>query len=308
MTINCFGDSITNGNAGTTTRYPVIVGQMLNTTINNYGVGGTQIADQMSSIYNNTKQDSTLLTGVNDLLFYGSSTYDYEKTLLSALVYLGSSSTTKGVNCGGSSSWVISGAYGGTTTICSSVVGDVLYGAATGTVVYVALLQTNNGGGGLAEISIDGTVMGTYSCYGNTAPKSGLGYSPTLIRFNGLSNTSHTITIKNVSTGANKTIFVDYIASNCVGNKVVVSGVVPATAAVYASCPAPINNGSVALCATYSTLIQNTVITLQNDGLNIKYIPLADFNASTMNAANDVHPNTNGQYYLASVFYKKYLE
>jgi len=307
MTINAFGDSVTNGTAGTSIRYPVVAASILGQSLNNYGIGGSMIADQVASIFGNAKQDSFFLTGLNDLLYFGSSTVDYEKILKSCLVYLASGEIVKGQNMTKTGSWTNSGIYGANISVMNNTLNDSVSCSVTGTIVYVSLTQINNGTGGLAEIWIDGNLMTSCGCYGNTAPQSGLAYSPTLLRFAGLSSGSHTVEIKNISTASNNCIWVDYVASNTVGNKICVGGVLPSTNAAYAACVAPVNHGSQTNCAAYGTLISNDCSLFSADGLDIRYVNLNTYDPAVLNVINDVHPNLNGQCYLAVEFLLKYF-
>lgn len=306
MTLNVFGDSITVGSGtGADPWYSEIIANILDTTVNNYGINGAQMADIINPIYENTKQDSLLLSGFNDYRFFGSSTVDYQKVLECAIVYLASGQVIKGQTGTLTGSWVNAGAYGGNITTTTSTVGDTAVYSVTGTCVYIALTQINNGSGGLAQISIDGNIITSCGCYGNSTANSGQNYSPTMLRFTGLSAGPHTVEIKNISTGSNKTIFIDFVASNYPGNALIVGETLKCTTANYTLGYPTFSNGSDAIVADYNAVI-DSMTKYAADGLNIKIAKML-YNPNTQSVPGNAHPTTAGQCNIALCFLNNYV-
>jgi hypothetical protein len=310
MTINCFGDSITVGTGtGAAIWYSQILGSLLNTSSNNYGINGSQLADDIAAIFSNSVCDSFLLTGFNDMRYYGAPPADFEQILQSAIVWIASGNKIKGQDPTAwtfTGNWGAAGAYGGAMTKYTSDNGATMSCTITGSVLYLSYTKINTGVGGSFNLTIDGVDYGTFNCFGNTATYSNLGYNPCLIRIPGLSNTAHTVVITNLTS---KDIFIDYIASNyAYGRVLVLGGCLTCTPYNYTlGAPAPyFQNGSDINAALFSNIISNNASLFAGDGFLVGYAPI-NYNPNTQSVSGNVHPTTFGQCAIAFGFLNEYL-
>lgn len=308
MTINAFGDSITVGTGtGAVTWYAQLIGTMLNTTVNNYGINGAQIADMIPGIYANPINDTLMLTGFNDMRYYGMTNVpQYKASLYSAAVWIASGNKVLGQSGSVSytGTWNNIAVYGGAIGKYSQAIGNTATFSITGSVIYISSIMLATSAGGTFSVTVDGTVIGTYSCSGMVNTNSMISYAPFLIRIPGLTNTSHTVVITQLTAGV---IYFDFAATPVSGHTVVLSSCLTCTAYNYTlGAPPPLFTlGSDAAAALYTTANQDVATTLAADGLDVRFSNMV-YNPNTESTVGNVHPTTVGQCAISLCFLNIY--
>lgn len=301
-TINCFGDSLTVGQDALPYNYPNFVASALNVSVNNLGINGSQLADQMPSIFSTALNDSFLLTGFNDARFYGSCVQSYIDALQSSIVYLSCSNLVKAINMGGSGGWNITGVYGGNLGQYTSTLNNYLYTIITGSVIYICGIKLINGAGTF-NVNIDGTIYGPYSCNGFQNTYSNISYGPFVIRIAGLTNTAHSVII---SSNGDGNTFINYIASpNGSGNRLVLGECLKMNAIGYALAAPTWNHSSDAVVSAYNTEINNQAAAFAADGCNVSVAHM-EYDPNRQADSGNIHPTAYGHMVIASNFIKAY--
>lgn len=308
MTINVFGDSITVG-VSASTNYGKILGSCLQQTVNNYGISGSQIIDQINGIYNSPSIDSFMLTGFNDMRNYGS-TYmsTYSDVLAAAVAWLASGSRMYAQNPAVtySGSWAVVGTYGGAITNYSSLIGSTATVSLTGTVIYIGMCRISSdypSFNGVVNVKVDGVDHGDYNCFGFKAPYSTQYYAPGLIRITGLSSGTHSVVVTHKS---GNFIYLDYFASNAPGPTIVLSDCLKCTAVDYTLGSPNWDKGSDAVVASYTSAVDSIATMFNADGLNIKRSHMKYDPNTQVAGPGDVHPSTEGQASIAYCFLNTY--
>lgn len=293
--INFFGDSITVG-TGAKIAFPNIIAALLHVNIYNYAVGGTQIADQVSSIYKAYPADSIFLTGFNDARFYGSITNDYQSILYAMVAYLGCKNKWK---FNPSGNWKSSTLYKGFSTVESYEPGDSLSFEFKGSILYLAYTKFAEKYTGSFEVLIDNISFGIYYCNGMLNPFSKIGYEPALIRISGLSNENHKVTINHIDKGLVSLQWYSTPTNNVV-NKVILGETLHMDNTGYAIGFPFWNHSSNAVVKIYNAIINEIANRFHDDGLNVKVAKM-NYDPITKNS-DHVHPNDDGQETIAKDF------
>lgn len=256
------------------------------------------VPDQASAVYSCSATSSdkiTLMLGINDERIYGTNstkqTY-FKDGLISLSVYL-SSHTTKAIN-GGS----YAGTWGNTTAYGigkhSYTKGSKLTFTINGPVLYLGYIKQANNGGQFT-VKVDGVSMGTFSSNGDGINSNlGLNYGPQLLRFSGLTNSSHSVEIEVVSaTSTSNRVYVDWWGTPSSKNTVHLANIPYATAYV--------SGGSDANVDLYNEEIERIVSTLTADGLDVRLI---NVNAVLADADmfDEYHPNDSGHEKIANAY------
>lgn len=299
--LNFFGDSTTVGVSADTTAipYPTYVSFALDIQINNYGISGSQLADDISNIYSKPIYDSFIMSGYNDLRYYGANYTDWQNALESAVAWLGNSTKMKAQGSGMTytGTWTNTAVYGGAIGKFSQTVGNTVSFGFTGSILYISSIRLTSAAGGTFDVNIDGTDYGTYSCTGFVDCDSGLGYSPFLVRLTGLANTTHTVTLTQNGAG---TIYFDFAAVPNSGNKVVLVPCCTSNATGYALQPNIWNHGNDTIAATYHSIAASVASMFAGDGLNV-VCGTSEYSPALGHIGSDnVHPNNFGYMVIAA--------
>lgn len=163
----------------------------------------------------------------------------------------------------------------------------------TGTSVYIGyIIQNFTGSDSVAEIRIDGNLVGTIGSYGVINTSGGSTYADAAVRFDGLSAGSHTVEITVTSSGKN--FYLNYIAGNNNSGgqypKIALSNVIRMTAGGYST-----HGSSDAIVDQYNVIVDDLVAEFVADGFDVTLVD----NHTAVNPATDitsdgVHPNNSG--------------
>jgi lysophospholipase L1-like esterase len=310
-----FGDSITAGNAASTTalRYTNLICAGKNYTLTNVGVSGSQLADtgQIDLIYATASwydQTYTLLSGVNDMRTRGTNAallQNYEDALMAALAWLAIPSNRRTLGSAGSAvgTWSATTRYAITTGKKSSTTGDTLSFTARGSVVYVGATRLTTAGGAFT-VSVDGTVFGPYLCSGGDTTAWGKVYSPFLVRIANLPDIDHLVVVTLTSSAE---VQIDWCGANGgislrTGPNVFCGNCCRLNSTGYAS-GAPYDQGSDTAVYGINRRILAVCKRLAADGLNVVAVDSSAFyDVTTDISADGIHPNDTGMAHIASAF------
>lgn len=291
-----FGDSITVGVGATSyaSSWAGLWGADFSTT--NTAVNGDQAGDMSYEIQSNHVEESertyTMMIGTNDHRTYKDDIVKqgfFKSFLRQSLAWMALPTRTnaRSVNVVETGIWADTGANAigrvttelGATATCS----------VTGTGVYIGyIIQNSLSSEGVADVRIDGILVGTISIYGQMDTVNGRTFAPAAAYFGGLTDTSHTVEITVTSSGEN--FYLDYVAgSPQPPPKLIVSNIIKMSDAAYAT-----YGTSEANVIAYNTIISDVISEFASDGVAItavdNYIdidPLTDL-------SDGVHPNDTG--------------
>lgn len=316
---NAQGDSITAG-------YPIsdsnnwyvnrIAAATGFTPVTNDAVGGNQINDVLSTIFNktvNNKNQYTIFAGYNDMRRYNTDathlTY-FTDSLYSGVAWLGLPAINKFT--GQSSkityvgSWSTATDYGSIGKQ-SSTINDTATFTVYGTTAYICV-QAVQGHTGQCNITVDGVNKGNFNCYSSDTSVNGIVDHSILIRVTGLTDQAHIVVLKVLATDVTALMWAGGNQGVNILNSpdVYVGNVIKMNAAGYLVGP-PSNVGSDAAVALYNTQIQTVVTNLVSDGLSVYLVDICsvfDPNTAIMDVDN-VHPNEAGHQIIANAFINK---
>ncbi len=294
-TIYAVGDSITKG-TNITNPYPKTVSAWTGMPAVNLGIGGTQLAEEIAAIYGVQPMPSDkvlLLTGYNDMRYFGATTAHWEQSLRAVLAWLATSTKYTAQSLAATGAWTNVSSTVNPIGRWSATAGSTLTATTRGAVVYVGSIQQTNLTGSFL-VSVDGVDYGPYQTQGGTTYAGGKNYGPVLIRIDGLADTTHSVVVKVLS----GRVYCDWIGHPTPGPSVYAGEVLRMRATSYAL-GAPFNKGSDAAVAAYTAALQAHIATLTADGLTITFVPLKYDPATQVLTSDRVHPSENGQATMA---------
>ena len=279
----------------------------------NNSVSGAQAADQADEIFTTAIQASSpylYMIGTNDNWFYGIDPDKmpiFESAHLDEIAWLGIPDNAKirgtdeGVVYMGdwSNTALKNGGYG--IGKASSNQGDYVTFQVKGSILLIGTIIAD-GNGGEFELLIDGEkFLGPYHCFGNAPVSTHFGrtYAPALVRIAGLDSGTHTInlTVSSSSSPANQ---VDFEWAAGVGEgagfspSVVYAGNVPRQA---------LETNMAATVWDYSAIVASNVRKLSGDGLDVTYVPVAEYlNPMTDLSVDGIHPIDPGEAHIGEAF------
>jgi PKD repeat protein len=314
--IHTFGDSYTSPieyNSDYAHKYVSLVAANHTWTIEPDCRDGTSIpnqAEEVRTYYSHRGEGVVWNTGTGDSLYFHANEPQgrdgYGGVLESTLAWLALPQNKKVV---GTNFTVVNGTWEPTpilydnTPIMSNVIGSTIRATVTGNTVYLSYIRIARPGAKSFDLWLDGTFVNTYTCIGGeTAPAGTSEYDPTLIKFTGLTNTEHNLTVRV------RDIYDDYVILDWAAGfdstsvtpnttKVYLVNQPPHTSATYAEYGASLQD-----TIDIDTIIKNKVIYLNRDGLNISLVDVyPGYNAATMSGGSHdtLHPNDAGNVFMA---------
>lgn len=303
--IKAFGDSITVGVGASSPAFGYInrETEILNIPITNKGVNADCTWDCAQKVFNETieiNEVSQIMIGTNDSRRYGTTSNNldtFKRAHLALLAWLAIPEIGR-LRANNplltyTGTWATGTAYGSNFVRVASAPGAKVSMSFTGTCVY-ACFTRQFGATSTGTVRIDGNVVGSITSAGyNQVTNNGLDYGPSLYRFSGLSNTTHTIefTVDSAS-GAQALAFEGFaVPSASLTRKLNVINIPRQTAA---------GGGVDATNAAYNALVLENVNLLKSDGLKITLADAATvINPATDLAADGLHPNDAGHLKIA---------
>jgi lysophospholipase L1-like esterase len=313
------GDSFTAGQGASpsSNRFSTLLCSAMGWTENNQGVGSSVIADaQIDKIVAHTTIStdvSVWLAGYNDMRYFGSDAAalaDNGQEVRFGCAALAVPAANRVTYNGGSvtygGSWTNTALLGGLTYSTTS--GNTAGFSVTGTTIVIATCRSIGAAGNMT-VTVDGSVVQTYSCFrasanspGTTAtPATARTYSGGLIIITGLTNTSHSVVLTNAS---NNAVFFLWAAglNGSPTTTVYLGGTVRMPTASYANPSfAPYNVGSDAAADAYIAELRAAVSDLRSAGLDVRFAHTG-LNTGTQFDVDLVHPNNAGHASLAKQF------
>lgn len=301
--MNFFGDSLTVG-ADSKKPFPNIISEKLNHPIHNYAISGSQIADQVDSVYSNPVSNSIFLTGFNDARYYGLSTNSYQGALESIIVWLtsGNKILLSDPSVIYTGIWHDMEIYGGKRGKYSQYVGNTLTFSISGPIIYISAIRLASQYGGSFEVTIDGIRKGIYDCNGFEDSYSKLGYAPYLIRFDGLTNSDHKVVIKHIIPGF---IYLDFAATPTRGATLILGECLKMTDLGYSLGEPDWNHANDAVVSQYNIII-NSMTKFRKDGLDVR-IAHIEYDPYLHADSGGVHPSDIGHEVIAEDFLKELM-
>lgn len=311
-TLDAFGDSIMFGaDSADPSQYPIYgyiyqAARINGWAINNHAVSGSKLPDQAPVVYGVTPtagKNYVICLGTNDIFFWGSLTGNdpnkvdnYRGGMSALLAYLAIPQTNKLL--ANDSRMTLTGTWASSSTafspywgfgMVSTTNGSTMTATVYGTSVYLAITIAN-GNTGTFTVTIDNGVqinpltgftgfncVGTSTIFSNTGPT----YQPYLIRFAGLENLAHTVTVTVTSaTNAANQVFVDWVSGN--------SGVAGTTNTQFNTGPVVYANNIIMMAgfnytaaggtqhinSVFNLALKDAAKDLAGDGLNIGFVNL----------------------------------
>lgn len=290
-----FGDSITVG-VGASTYANSWAGKTLDAFgFYNYAVSGSQAADQSAVIQSSATaagEQYTLMVGTNDHRTYrtdGAKQAAFKAFFRQCLAWLLLPVRTTARSVGVTTTGVWSNTAVNTIGKNTSTLGAKASATFNGTGVIVGIIiQDSTSAQSTVTVKVDGSSVGTFSCYAAMTTVNGLAYAPAALYFGGFSSGAHTIEMENTVTG--KLFYLDYIAeTNQSPYDVVVSNIIEMSSAAYTT-----YSTSQANVITFNGIISDVISEFAAEGITV---PLVD-NYSTIVPAthldDGVHPNDTG--------------
>jgi len=310
-----FGDSITVGYSSTvpSNAWSAKVAAARCMTLDNRAVSGNQIQDTAARVYSavvTSSSKSVWLAGYNDYRYCGTNplwheTYKHGIAAMAVWLAIPECAKVRARAASVSGSWLDTYVYGNNLGKYSNTQNSTLTFQVSGTVVYVASIAMQNPVGGILGVSIDGVPVGVGHCYGSAPANSGVGYSPYLMRFDGLAAGLHTVVVSVESASAGN-VFVDWVAGNSVsGPAVRIAGPLRFKLGCYDASQMPaFNNGSVEAADKFNQTTREIAAMLADDGLDVGYVDANSLYAPDTgdNDWPDVHPNDSGHQHIADAF------
>lgn len=306
LTYNAYGDSLTAG-FGATSSFPALIANRKGWTLFNYAADGACAWDQGAVAFNKTvteNQRFSVMLGINDQRRYStgiSKRANFALALREIVAWLAIPNSKK-INAQDASvsytgSWintVVFGAWGRN----SQTVGSTATFTVVGITVYIASLQQESQNAGFA-VTIDGVTKSPTSADGTGMMTfNGATYGPTLYRYDGLSDGSHTVVLTVTGDGAGRTHFLWAAGNEPNGSQVFVGTATRSTQGFYDA-----NGGSAENVAAYNLEIARVVNELRSDGLNVTLVDShGAIDPATDLQPDGIHPNDVGQGNLADVF------
>ena len=320
-----YGDSVTVGydpftpNTPVPNRFSTVLSTNLHMVENNYGEGGSEIADGQSdaitqNIWVSNSTVSVWFTGYNDVFWYGDDAAglaDNLATVESMAAWLAIPTSLRVPSSNSSGTYAVSNSvifYGAGWSYMPRLLGGLEYSISTtpasfyfsGSTLLIGITQVASGGGNATVVvgDVDGsgtllqpTETNLCSCI-RTARNTGPGanpdignrtYSAGLVVFTNLSNARH-YCFFTPQTTANT--FLGWFASYSTNQlpKVFLSGTLKAPGSDYVDYHpgAPgYTNGSAAAADIYTLMLSNAAISLSQLGLNVKWVPAPLLNSNT---------------------------
>lgn len=302
------GDSITYGYGVTASqRYSTQLATALGLPEVNRGKNNDMAADQAHKATIATRvagDKATIMVGTNDERTYGvnATKLGYYIGYLRRLAFDAVAPTrnyarTAAVSKTGPWANTQVNSFGMNTTTS----GSTATAAVTGTSVYIGhIIQDHPSTQGVAEVRVDGVLVGTVSSNGaGMKTANNLTYGPAVTRFSGFSAGAHTVEVKVVS-ASGYYFFLDFIAGNAGQNgaKAFVSNVIRMNATGYAN-----YGGSDANVSNYNAAIASMISHFTTDGLPVYLVnnwaaidPAADL------LPDGIHPDADGHTKLKNTF------
>jgi len=304
MTMNSFGDSITQGTSSSGTVYTSRLATLLGTTLNNYGVSGNRATDQSNVVRSATHGNlSTVLIGTNDSSVYGDASQKlliYKRLVRSIVAVASGYSLVKGANTSKTSSWAVSSSVGG------SAYGNYSTGAATasatvyGKSIIIGYTQTTDASfDSTVTIKVDGTVIDTVTFTGSTDSVTGLSATSGVgaLRYTGFTDASHTVEI---SVASGKSFALEYIMG--VGHQPFKDPILLLNIPKKGSYSSPDSS----TCNTsYCTVLSDLVDEFKSDGFNIGLVDINSILVPSTDLYDSLHPNDTGNTKIANACYDK---
>ncbi|MEY9328234.1 GDSL-type esterase/lipase family protein [Sinorhizobium fredii] len=307
--IDMSGDSITVGVGVTTAqRYATLLANSLSRTIVSRAKSGDMAADQAQKAISQARASTsiaTIMVGTNDERVYGTSSVrrGYYIAFLRRLVLDAAAPVRK---TGRSTAVAKVGTWFNTQVntigITTTQKGAKATATVSGTAVYIGtILQNHPSARGVAQVKIDGQIVGTVSSDGTGGMNTynGLSYGSAAFRFGGLSNGTHKVELT-VTSASGQNFRLDYISGNGgqAGVKTFVSNIIRKTAYGYAKV-----GGSDANVSAYNADIATLISTLDSDSLGVYLVNnWSGFNPATHLLPDGVHPNPAGHSRIYSTF------
>jgi PKD repeat protein len=306
--IEQYGDSYSDRTTWSEVDYPnkynYLVASNLGYTINNNAVSGSQIQDQAADIRTARPTSATVswwLSGIGDAARFaddslGQQTYNASLGSLLAFLTIPTANKVTGEEMTGDD-WISAPAYDG-SCVLSSTPGEFKNATVTGTNVYVSYLKLSDPGNRNFDVYIDSVYQGTYSGQGSAVqPSTNVNYSPWLLRFTGLSDTSHNVSIV-VNASTDSALCIDWVGGFTPESlhpaKVYLLNIPTYDSPEYA-------NTTPEVIAQYNSMMEDTVAMLNSDNLGISLVDVnTGFNTSSMLGTDRLHPNLDGHIFMAN--------
>lgn len=304
-----FGDSLTRG-AGVTAaqRFSGLLSGAETWLENNFGVDGTQLADNITvaSIYNTPKSTgsrSMHLAGYNDMRYIGSNAggkADFQDCLyaLAAFNAISDSSRHWYTDASLNGIWVapVTNVWGRVGYVYTTTSGAKATFTVSGSTIAIGVIRLTSGGGTFS-VKVDGvTKISGQTCVMSMATQAGQTVQPGLALITGLSAGSHTVEF--INDGFSIVGFTWYAGFSSSPGPIVVLGGTPRMRKDGGNdgytLNAPYNAGSDAIADSYQTLVSTVASTLLAAGLEVIYAFATLVQDSTDYQGDYVHFNTSG--------------
>ena len=308
-TAYAFGDSITEG-GDCSYPYAAQFCDENSWDLNNLAHGGDEIMDMAARVYA-VDTTATMISfgfiGTNDShkpeIQDGTHLDVYAKGLLAVSAWLTIPDTDKKrANRAGditwSGRWSYHPGYGGAFGKCTIRQNDMATFVCKGTTVYIATIG-GHGNTGQFSVTVDGASKGTYDCSPSYAlADSGLGYTPKLIRIDGLANTDHTVVVTKSNSGG--FVALDWAAGNALTTR----------PRWYLGNIFRHDLSTDATVATLNRIILGVFNDLTSDDLDVRFAdsfsrylyPSDAEPVPPYNTPYHIHPNCTGHYHIYQAF------
>ena len=300
-----WGDSITVGTGASRPSLAYISqeSETVQVPFTNYAQSGACVWDQATAVYGQNlavNEAGQLMIGTNDSRTYGTAVANdltvFKRGHAALLAWIATPEAYKtranSASITYTSVWDAGTAYGGTWIRVTTVSGATATFTFFGPVLYLSTTRLGSSSA-KGEVRIDGVLVGTTSSIGLSASTPlGAYLGPSLYRFAGLANTTHTVVITVIDANTSNAFFLEWFSAPSNVTRFVNLINIPR-----------MTGGSTADAKTtaYNAAILDNYTTMKADGLKLALADAFAVIDPATDLADGLHPNDAGHTKIAAV-------